>query len=304
MKATPTTNSRRQKWAKASRDNASCDLPRPMLTRAKNIRSCADCCRPMWVIFRKPAGICVNAPMAQNRQSSSFAAKAKAGVNWQKLATSFAQARYWVIPPDTAHTYGADATRPWTIHSVSRARRIARRVSVANLKSRRRAPYFIWGRARNFWDCSRKCWISVEHGYTTPQLIGAAQALAHLLAVLIREQRQPNQHQPGPAQRITQSIAYMKQHLNQPLQLDALAAIANLSRSRYVELFKQQSGYAPIDYFIRLKMHRACQLLDTTDASVKEVATQLGYEDPLYFSRVFRVVNDRTPTEYRKLRKG
>jgi len=51
--------------------------------------------------------------------------------------------------------------------------------------------------------------------------------------------------------------------------------------------------------------HKSCQqLLDTTDSSVKEVAARLGYEDPLYFSRVFRTVNDRTPTEYRKLRKG
>ena len=69
-------------------------------------------------------------------------------------------------------------------------------------------------------------------------------------------------------------------------------------------MFKQPAGYAPIDYFIRLRVHRACLLLDTTDASVKELAAQPGYEDPLYSSRVFRAVNDLTPTEYRKTRKG
>ena len=100
------------------------------------------------------------------------------------------------------------------------------------------------------------------------------------------------------------SINHMKQHLNHSLQVDTLAAIANLSRSRYIELFKQQSGYAPIDYFIRLRMHRACQLLDTTDMSVKAVATALGYEDPLYFSRLFRRVNEKSPMQYRNLRKG
>ena len=80
--------------------------------------------------------------------------------------------------------------------------------------------------------------------------------------------------------------------------------MANLSRSQYAALFKRQTGYAPIDYFIRLRMHRACQLLDMTDLSVKTVAGRLGFEDPLYFSRVFRTVNEKTPTEYRKLRKG
>jgi AraC-like DNA-binding protein len=43
------------------------------------------------------------------------------------------------------------------------------------------------------------------------------------------------------------------------------------------------------------------QMIGPPDASVKEVAARLGYEDPLYFSRVFRAVNDQTPTEYRKL---
>jgi AraC-like DNA-binding protein len=96
----------------------------------------------------------------------------------------------------------------------------------------------------------------------------------------------------------------MKQHLNQTLKLDALSAVASLARSQYTALFKQQTGYAPIDYFIRLKMHRACQLLDTTQSSVKVIAASLGYEDPLYFSRVFRTVNETSPQAYRQKRKG
>jgi AraC family transcriptional regulator, arabinose operon regulatory protein len=96
----------------------------------------------------------------------------------------------------------------------------------------------------------------------------------------------------------------MKQHLNQSLQLDTLVGLANLSRSRYVDLFKQQTGYAPIDYFIRLRMHRACQLLDTNDLSIKSVAAELGYDDPLYFTRLFRLMIEMTPTEYRWMRKG
>jgi AraC family transcriptional regulator, arabinose operon regulatory protein len=96
----------------------------------------------------------------------------------------------------------------------------------------------------------------------------------------------------------------MKQHLNQSLQLDTLAALANLSWSRYVDLFKQQTGYAPIDYFIGLRMHRACQLLDTAALSIKDVATELGYEDPLYFGRVFQAVVEMVPTAYQRMRKG
>ena len=71
-----------------------------------------------------------------------------------------------------------------------------------------------------------------------------------------------------------------------------------------MDLFKQQTGYTPIDYFIQLRMHRACQLLDTTDLSIKTVAADLGYEDALYFTRVFKAVNGMAPTQYRRMRKG
>jgi transcriptional regulator GlxA family with amidase domain len=101
------------------------------------------------------------------------------------------------------------------------------------------------------------------------------------------------------ARRIEESIAYMREHLDQPLQAATLAARANLSLSHFFALFKQRTGGTPIDYFIRLRMRRACELLAETTLAVKEVAASLGYEDPFYFSRVFKSVNAVAPTEYR-----
>lgn len=208
-----------------------------------------------------------------------------------------------VISPGMPHAYGADETRPWSIHWFH-AQGVLLRGFLRELEAAPVQPVLRIGETTQVLALFEEVLDAVEHGYTTQQLLCAAQALGHLMAVLIREHRHPNQEQTGTAQRIARTIAYMKQHLNQAVQLDALAAIAHLSRSRYVELFKQQSGYAPIDYFIRLRMHRACKLLDTTDQSVKAIAAGLGYDDPLYFSRVFRGVNGRTPTEYRRVRKG
>lgn len=95
----------------------------------------------------------------------------------------------------------------------------------------------------------------------------------------------------------------MAQHVNQPLQVAELAAQANVSPSHYFALFKRQTGRAPIDYFIRLRMQRARTLLDSTTASVKEIAVALGYNDPFYFSRVFKTVNRVAPTLYRARQK-
>jgi AraC-like DNA-binding protein len=104
--------------------------------------------------------------------------------------------------------------------------------------------------------------------------------------------------------KIEQSIAYMLRHLDEPLQVATLAAQANISPSHFFALFKRQMGCAPIDYFIHLRMQHACRLLDETVLSVKEVAATLGYDDPFYFSRIFKSVNQVAPSEYRLLKNG
>lgn len=113
---------------------------------------------------------------------------------------------------------------------------------------------------------------------------------------------QPSDREIATSQKIQASITYMSQHLNQPLQVSALASMVNISPSHYFALFKRHSGRAPMDYFTRLRMERACRLLDTTGSSVKEVAAALGYDDPFYFSRVFKSVQGVAPSEYRAQR--
>jgi transcriptional regulator GlxA family with amidase domain len=99
--------------------------------------------------------------------------------------------------------------------------------------------------------------------------------------------------------KVQRSIAYMNEHLDQPLQVATLAALAEVSPSHFFALFKQLTGCPPMEYFTRLRMRQACRLLDSTSASVKEVAAALGYDDPFYFSRVFKLVNRVPPSRYR-----
>ena len=115
--------------------------------------------------------------------------------------------------------------------------------------------------------------------------------------------RAPN-HESHIARKIEQSISYMLQHLNQPLQVATLAAAVNVSPSHYSALFKRWMGSSPIDYFIRLRMQQACRLFDSTSLNVKEVAAALGYDDPFYFSRTFKAINRVAPSEYRIMPKS
>lgn len=228
------------------------------------------------------------------------------GAGWCELAGGYFAVKsgdLLVIPSKAPHTYGSDDSPPWTIHWFH-AIGSQLKFFLNELDADESRPVVHIGEDTHLLALFEELLDAIEHGYTTLQLIYASQTLAHLLAAMIRDHRSGHAKQPTTQQKVAQTVEYMKQHLNQNVQLDALAGVANLSRSQYVALFKKQMGYAPIDYFIRLRMHRACQLLDTTELSIKSVAAELGFEDPLYFSRAFRLVNEKTPTEYRKFRKG
>src|SRR5215469_12871109 len=79
-----------------------------------------------------------------------------------------------------------------------------------------------------------------------------------------RKGRRAANHESHVARKIEQSISYMLQHVNQPLQVSTLAAAVNVSPSHYSALFKKWMGSSPIDYFIHLRMRHACQLFDST----------------------------------------
>jgi AraC-like DNA-binding protein len=208
-----------------------------------------------------------------------------------------------VLPPGTPHAYGAEGTRPWSIFWFHvQGALLGDWLGELDAGGGRLVKPI--GEAAQVLALFEETLAVLEQGYTRFQMLSASQSLAHLLAVLIREHRHAVPETPAVPQKIAQTIAYMKQHLDLPLSLDALAGLANLSRSRYVELFRQQTGFAPIDYFIRLRMHQACRMLDNTRLSIKAIANALGYADPLYFSRRFRAVNEKSPLEYRKQRKG
>ena len=77
-----------------------------------------------------------------------------------------------------------------------------------------------------------------------------------------------------------------------------------MSVTHYCAHFRKLTGFAPIDFLIRLRVRYACHLLDTTSLSVAQIAADTGYNDPYYFARCFRRVMGCSPRAYRKVPKG
>ncbi|KDN55594.1 hypothetical protein FEM21_11960 [Flavobacterium seoulense] len=100
--------------------------------------------------------------------------------------------------------------------------------------------------------------------------------------------------------KISDSISFMKANLNQTLSIEALANQAFYSVSRYSELFKQKTGSSPIQYFIQLKIHKSCEYLNFTNLNIKEICKEVGFDDPYYFSRMFKKQMGLSPMQYKK----
>jgi transcriptional regulator GlxA family with amidase domain len=105
-------------------------------------------------------------------------------------------------------------------------------------------------------------------------------------------------------ERVVASIETLKRDWMRPHRLEELATSAGVSTTHYSALFRRHTGFAPIDFVIRLRVQQACRLLDTTNMSVGDVAECVGYEDPYYFTRCFRRVMGCAPRQYRRIQKG
>jgi AraC-like DNA-binding protein len=101
--------------------------------------------------------------------------------------------------------------------------------------------------------------------------------------------------------RLGQSIVFMKNNMHKPLSVEEIAKQFHYSPSHYTAMFKKKTGLSPINYFIRMKIHYACQLLTQRELIIKEIADKIGYEDPYYFSRIFKKVIGKSPTQYKSI---
>ncbi|MGM9625886.1 MAG: helix-turn-helix domain-containing protein [Eubacteriales bacterium] len=102
------------------------------------------------------------------------------------------------------------------------------------------------------------------------------------------------------ARRIYTSLSYLHENLSKPLEIGTLAAMEHLGVSRYRMLFREVTGMSPVAYITGLRVRRAAELLSQTNLPMADIALSVGYEDPLYFSRVFRAGMHMSPAAYRK----
>ncbi len=94
---------------------------------------------------------------------------------------------------------------------------------------------------------------------------------------------------------------YLHANFAQSVTLAQLAAVAEVSATHLSHRFTTSVGTSPMRYLLRLRMDEAQRLLATTELPIRQIAEQVGYADPLYFSRVFTRATRQAPSDYRRL---
>jgi AraC family transcriptional regulator of arabinose operon len=105
-------------------------------------------------------------------------------------------------------------------------------------------------------------------------------------------------------ERIRAAVVRMMKDFAGPLRVDRLARDCSLSASRFAHLFQADMGESPARYLDGIRIRKAQELLIGTSRSVKEISLEVGYRDPLYFSRAFRRKVGLSPKAFRKDSKG
>ncbi|MFC4600935.1 AraC family transcriptional regulator [Cohnella hongkongensis] len=209
----------------------------------------------------------------------------------------------YVIPADTPHRYGASERDPWSIYWFhAKGEHAAALIGQYEL-DRGALPLPI-GAYGQFVETFRQCYdLLVDRTYAMGVHTHVSQTFRHLLSGIgiatesaARGRRKDNG--------LEKALLYMSEHLGESIKLSDLARQAGVSKQHLIYLFNQETGFPPIEYFLRMKMQRAARLLDLTDLGVKQIAGAVGLSDPYYFSRLFKQMMGLSPTKYRQIPKG
>ncbi len=206
---------------------------------------------------------------------------------------------FFIIPKGTPHAYRANENNPWSIYwihftgpgSTAWSRFSGQVMAIERGKNER---------INDRKDLFEEIFRNLDRGFSIETLEYVNLSLPHLLASFTHLNQFRLIREPGEKDVVGQSINFMLENIRNKYKLADLAKVVRLSASHYSHLFLLRTGHSPIDYFIQLKIQRACRLLDTTDLPISEVAAETGFEDQFYFSRQFKKVMNMSPREYRK----
>ena len=220
------------------------------------------------------------------------------GKGWYEVGTR----RYQIKSGDillsrnfTEHSYGVDPEQPWDVYWVYF---IGRKTNEYMDLLFTESPQHVFnlGYDSKLESFFYEILATLKKGYAFQYLLYSTNILKSILAYLYNYIG----HDPKTnSKELEEIVGYMLNEIYSTITLEQLSERMNMSRDHFSKLFKKRYGYSPIDYFIQMKMQKACELLTITKLNISEIAEKLNYKDNYYFSRLFKRKIGISPSEYR-----
>ena len=159
----------------------------------------------------------------------------------------------------------------------------------------------IWAFRNKIWDYLVK---PVPQHEITRCLAALTEAAAHRKSQAAREvaahsDKIPDEIAFAPKaeeQSLAAAIYYVEQNFRSRVRSDKVAALCGLTPIRFSRLFKDTYGMTFRDYLVKYRLKEACRLLENPAVSVADVAFAVGFQDPSYFTRIFKDRMGMTPS--------
>ncbi|WP_291101565.1 MULTISPECIES: AraC family transcriptional regulator [unclassified Flavobacterium] len=213
----------------------------------------------------------------------------------------------FILPKAETHSYGSKSKKPWTIYWIH--------------FDGEKAGFFAEGfdkpllilpkkdsRIEDRFKLFEEIFSTLKKGYSKNNLDFSVTSLFYFLGSLkyvgaFHACNNLNQNLQQ-SDIVEDAIHFMRENVRKRIALKEIAHYVGFSPSYFSGLFQRKTGYSPLNYFIHLKIQEACHQLDFSDMKINQISMLVGFDDPLYFSRIFTKTMGSSPSEYRKKKKG
>jgi AraC-like DNA-binding protein len=202
-----------------------------------------------------------------------------------------------LVFPEIKHLYKPDFETGWREYWVGFNGSYFKRLLERGILSREKM-FFDTGLHDNILVIFNQIFDEIRAQRPLYQFKACAGILSIISEVLAHDRRR---EQPGYYQKIADKAKYlMEKNIFGAINIAAISDQLGVSASRLNEIFKIQTGMTPYQYYIHIKINKASIILEEEDIPVQIVAARLGFDDPYYFSRLFKNKTGVVPSKWRK----
>ena len=126
-------------------------------------------------------------------------------------------------------------------------------------------------------------------------------ALRHIFLLINRYLKESKKSGISAYNEVEHAIRYFNEHYKEDINIEEYAKSLHMSACWFNRRFKQVTKVTPLQYIISIRIANAKTLLETKDYNVAETAREVGFTNPLYFTRLFTKNTGVSPSEYKKL---